>query len=196
MPCNKIFHNRKSIRLPGYDYAQASAYFVTICAHQRADLFGEVVRGEMHLNDMGALVAEEWIKTESIRSEILLDEWVIMPNHFHAIIMITDGAAKPHIDFSGYDNCHTRAYCDSRAYCHTPLRSPSKNLGAVVRGFKSAATRLINQWRKSPSTPVWQRNYYEHIIRNEDELQDIRKYIQNNPLRWEADSLYSGEIST
>lgn len=180
MPSNKIVHNRKSVRLPEYDYAQAGAYFVTVCAFKHACIFGEIVNGEIKLNNMGAFVAEEWIKTGSIRSEILLDEWVIMPNHFHAIVVIIDGLEK-----------HCR---HERAYCHTPLRSPSKNLGAMVRGFKAAATKRINQWRKTPAMPVWQRNYYEHIIRNEDDLHQIREYIQSNPQQWELDSLHRGEV--
>ena len=172
MGCNHNFHNRKSIRLPGYDYSQSGAYFVTICVQNQQCLFGEIVDGVMLLNEMGKIVVDEWVKTAVIRREISLGDWVVMPNHFHGIVVI--------------DNHR------NRGHCHTlPQRqSPSKNLGAMIRGFKSAATKQINQYRQTPGTPVWQRNYWEHIIRNDDDLHRIREYMQTNPMRWQQDSLH------
>lgn len=160
---------RRSIRLPGYDYSQAGAYFVTLCVHDRACLFGEVVDGAMRLNELGALVASEWLRTATIRPQVTLDEFVVMPNHFHAIIAIEDSRRGV------------------LPYARPRFRSPAESLGSIVRGFKSATTTLINSMRNSPGVPVWQRNYYEHVIRNESELTRIREYIANNPHQWSLD---------
>ncbi len=162
-------HHRRSIRLKGYDYSQAGAYFVTICTDDRQNIFGEIINGKMHLNHIGQIIKTEWDKTPKIRSNVDLDESVIMPNHVHGIILILD-------DGRGVS-----------PYAPTTFRSPSKNLGAIVRGFKSTTTKQINEARKSFSTSVWQRNYYEHIIRNEHELNRIREYSVYNPLRWQFD---------
>jgi len=180
-------HHRRSIRLKEYDYSQAGAYFITICTHQREHLFGEIVDGEMKLNELGQIAHEEWHKTARIRVEIELDEFVIMPNHIHGIIMI-------HEPVRAYHNKPVRAYG------HTPLptpnpakfESPSRALGAMVRGFKSAVTTQINQKRCTPGNPVWQRNYWEHIIRDEKDLYNAQAYILNNPIQWENDRYYSG----
>lgn len=160
---------RRSIRLPGYDYSQAGAYFVTLCVHDRACLFGEVVDGAMRLNELGALVASEWLRTATIRPQVTLDEFVVMPNHFHAIIAIEDSRRGV------------------LPYARPRFRSPAESLGSIVRGFKSATTTLINSMRNSPGVPVWQRNFYEHVIRNEAELTRIQEYIVNNPLQWYLD---------
>ncbi len=179
-------HHRRSIRLKEYDYSQAGAYFITICTHQRENLFGKIVDGEMKLNEFGQIAHEEWHKTALIRGEIDLDEFVIMPNHFHGIVIIHEPV---------------RAYHNKivRAYGHTPLptpnpakfESPSRTLGAMVRGFKSAVTTQINQKRCTPGNPVWQRNYWEHIIRDEKDLYNAQAYILNNPIQWENDELHS-----
>jgi putative transposase len=156
-----VFH-RRPIRLKGYDYSQSGAYFVTICAHRRGLLFEE--------DEVKKILGKEWLNTERIRQNVVLDEFVVMPNHLHGIIVITHEVG---------------------AYCYTPLqkgfRSPSKTVGAMIRGFKSTTTRQINLFHNTPGIPIWQRNYYEHIIRNEDELNKIREYIQNNPLKWDLD---------
>ena len=162
---------RRSIRLHGYDYSQMGAYFVTICAHNRACLFGDIVESEMQLNSIGEIVAEEWTKSELVRSEIKLDEWVVMPNHLHAIVWITHSS---------------RVGATGRS----PLRIAGPrpgSLGAMIAGFKSAATKRINTARNAPGVPVWQRNYYEHVIRNECSLDRIRQYIRYNPLKWPDD---------
>ncbi len=169
MRYNSKAHHRRSIRLKQYDYSQIGVYFVTICTYHRDCLFGKIINGEIILNEIGLLVQNEWVKTEKIRDNILIDVYLVMPNHLHGIIMINNVGA----------------------YGHTPLqnvfRSTSKTIGAIIRGFKSTTTKQINQYRQNPYLPVWQRNYYEHIIRNEDELSHIREYILNNPLQWEYD---------
>lgn len=175
MTYNPEVHHRNSIRLEDYDYAGNGAYFVTLCAFQRECLFGEIVDGEMRLNNIGVSVRDEWIKTPVLRQNVSLDEYVIMSNHFHGIVVINSSIVG--------------AYCntpdsDKRASC---LRSPSQTIGAIIRGFKSATTKQINQFRDNPGCPVWQRNYYERVIRNEHELAKAREYIVNNPLKWALD---------
>ena len=164
-------HRRRSLRLKGYDYAQAGLYFVTICAHERECLFGEIADGEMVLNEYGQIVREEWLRSFDLRAEVERDEFVVMPNHFHGIMVLHDGRGTarraPTVERFGH-----------------PV---SGSLPTVMRAFKSAVTRRINRIRTTPGTPVWQRNYYEHIIRNDDKLQRIREYITNNPAYWTMD---------
>jgi REP-associated tyrosine transposase len=162
-------HRRRTIRLREYDYRQAGAYFITAVAHGRGMLFGEIARGETRLNEFGRIVEEEWQKSSVIRREIELDVFVIMPNHIHGIVNITD--------------------VDVGATGRSPLRSgpPARSLGAFVAGFKSAVTKRLNNLRHTPGAPVWQRNYYEHIVRDDGELLRVREYILNNPLDWETD---------
>ena len=165
-------HHRHSIRLKHYDYSSPGAYFVTICTQNRECLFGEIVARKMVLNDAGKIVADEWIKTGDIRDEIELDAWVVMPNHFHGIVMIRRGDRPV-------------------APTPTPLPGPRpKSIGSLMSGFKSTVTKCINKIRQTPGISVWQRNYYEHIIRNETELDNIRQYIIDNPLNWQSDENY------
>ena len=166
MKFNPAIHHRKSIRIKGYNYAQDGAYFVTICTHNRHRLFGDITT-EMVLNPFGIVVGDAWQNTSVIRPGILLDEFVIMPNHIHGIIIIRRGVLQ---------------------YAPTPIfQSPSQTIGAIIRGFKSSTTKQINQMRRKPGLPVWQRNYHEHIIRNEEELHRIREYIITNAQNWVND---------
>jgi len=189
-------HHRRSIRLPGYDYTSEGAYFVTVVTHHRERLFGEIVNDEMVLNDFGKIVREEWLKTAQLRSEVELieDEFVIMPNHFHGIINITDslGHGAPDDTVGAFNGRGDRPDDTVGAYGHTPLRnsfrSPSRSLGSMVRGFKSAVTTRINILRGTPGTPVWQRNYFEHIISTDREYETIAAYIANNPSNWNMDN--------
>jgi putative transposase len=152
---------RRSIRLQGYDYAQVGAYFVTVCAHNRACVFGEIVNGEMRLNDAGRMLHAVWEDLPHHYAGIELDAFVVMPNHVHGIIFIVGAGFKP---------------------------APTKyGLPEIVRGFKTFSSRRINESRGTPGTRVWQRNYYEHIIRNDESLDRIREYIANNPMQWEWD---------
>jgi len=191
-------HHRRSIRLKEYDYSQPGAYFITICTHQRDHLFGEIVDGVMQLNEFGQIAQEEWMKTALIRGEIELGEFVIMPNHFHGIIWIVDGR--------GTARRRGAACCRG-----TARRAPTGGLGetsadftptheqfgkpvvgsipTIVRAFKSAVSRRINLARCTPGKPVWQRNYWEHIIRDEKDLTNAQAYILNNPAQWENDEL-------
>jgi putative transposase len=182
--------NRRSIRLSGYDYASAGWYFVTIICHKRQHLFGNVVRAncirpegaELELNQLGMLVRQEWMKSAEMRPDVELGEFVVMPNHFHGIIGLngksdiskTDILSSSQSEISGVFN--------------TPLQSPSKTIGAIIRGFKSAVTRQARQMGLAEN--VWQRNYYEHIIRNEESHNKIAAYIRNNPAIWEEDEYF------
>ena len=165
--------NRRSIRLRGYDYAQPGAYFVTLCTHRWINMFGGVSNGEMMLNPLGLGVQDEWLRTAKIRPYVQLDEYVIMPNHLHGIVMITDNGRG------------VLQYAPNHA--SGQLRSPSFGLGAIIRGFKSVATRRINCIRGVSGQPIWQRNYYEHIIRDDHGLNRIREYITYNPHCWHLD---------
>lgn len=164
-------HQRHSIRLKDYDYSQAGAYFVTICTHKKEFLFGNVVNGEMRLNELGKVVQDEWHRSAKMRREIELDTFVVMPNHIHGIVTIVGAQGLAPLQHG-----------------HPPLQRRPRSLSTFVTGFKSAVTRRINDLRGTPYTPVWQRNYYEHVIRNEDDLDEIREYIVHNPLKWDLDS--------
>ncbi len=146
------------------------AYFITICTYNRVCLFGTNVDGNMVLNDIGLTIHREWSKTPLLRSNVKLDVFVVMPNHIHGIVLIS-GAARG----------------ESPSVPTTNFRSPSQTIGAIIRGFKSAATKQINIIRSSPGTKLWQRNFYERVICNEGELSLMRQYIVENPAQWEFD---------
>jgi len=172
-------HHRRSIRLRGYDYTRAGMYFVTICAKDRECLLGEVAGGEMRVNRQGEIVAAYWQAMPRHFSNLELDAFVIMPNHMHGIIMIVGAKHLPQ-----FPNA-------------SPLRSSQPphgtqpaSLAAIVQNFKSVSARKINLARGTPGAPVWQRNYYEHIVRNQADLQRIREYVANNPLKWDLDQLH------
>lgn len=185
MPYNPDVHHRRSIRLKEYDYTQAGAYFVTIVTYQREALFGEIVDGVMNLNSLGEIARREWFKTAELRPYIELyeDEFVVMPNHAHGILWMNDDV---------------RAERRSARTTPAPTASIAENakphvdagsLGAIVRAYKSAVTYAINAARQTRGTTVWHRNYHEHIIRDDADLNRIRDYIANNPLRWIEDTL-------
>jgi REP element-mobilizing transposase RayT len=180
------FPQRKSPRLHGYDYTQEGAYFVTICTHERAYLFGEVCDGEMVLNELGVIAAQEWEQTAYHRVNVEIDAFVIMPNHTHAILVIN----KP-IEI---DQSKNRRGLARQTPTSAPQPAFSKPLagalGTIVGAYKSSVTRQINLVRED-RTPIWQRNYHDHIIRNNEELNRIREYIAANPARWGEDVFYA-----
>jgi len=172
-------HRRHSIRLKDYDYSTAGAYFVTICAHNRECILGEIVGGEVRLNDIGAIVQRKWVRSTEIRDEVRLDEFVVMPNHLHGIVLILGNDIQPPVGATG----GRPPEGDRRS----PLRGPqSRSLASFIAGFKAACTCAINELRDPPGR-LWQRNYYEHVIRNENNLNAIREYIKANPSRWQED---------
>lgn len=176
-------HHRRSIRLRNYDYSQPGAYFVTICTYQKQSWFGEIKNGQIYLNQLGKIVADEWLKTCKIRPNFKLDEWVIMPNHFHGIVIINDysgddqslGARDAPLDLGARD---------------ARLQQKPNSLSSCIAGFKSAVTKRINLLRQNTDTPIWQRNYYESILRDEKYLAVVREYIINNPKNWPNDRDY------
>ncbi|NQT24129.1 transposase [candidate division KSB1 bacterium] len=166
-------HKRKSIRLREYDYSQPGAYFITLCTHNRQCLFGEVVDGEMQLNELGEVVQNCWDEIPNHYTNTETDAFIVMPNHVHEILFINNNVGTRH------------------AVSLRKFGNPIPNsLSTIVGGFKSAATRRINQQRNTPNTPVWQRNFYDHIIRDEDDLSNIRDYIVYNALKWESDKYF------
>ena len=177
MKYNPLIHHRRSIRLPGYDYSQAGFYFVTVCSQGRKPLFGQIVDGHVKLNDLGGVVSDSWEWLAKNYPYVVLDEKVVMPNHLHGIIVITD-------ECKGGSRTAPTAALD-RGISRKPL-------GRLIGAFKTVSTKKINQMRGAPGTTIWQRNYYEHVIRGEDSLRSIREYIVNNPANWEFDKLNIG----
>jgi putative transposase len=181
MKYNPDKHHRKSIRLQGYDYSSSGAYFITLCVHQKQHLLGEIVGGKMQLNEYGKIVQEEWHKSSKIRKEIKLDVFVVMPNHVRGIVWILPpDTLTPNV---GAQDLAPLRITENRSQ----LVRQKKSLGSFVAGFKMAVTKRINELRHLPGTPVWQRNYHEHIIRNDDNCNRIREYIQHNPKNWSTD---------
>ncbi|MEP0545407.1 MAG: transposase [Rhodothermales bacterium] len=187
-------HRRRSVRLRWHDYA-GGLYFVTICTHGRLPLFGEIVDGEMALSAAGDAVFEEWMRTGDIRAEVVLDAFVVMPNHVHGIIGIIAGT-PPTVGVETPDDAFPTVGVGATG--RSPLRSgPSarpgplpKSLGALVAGFKSAVTKRVNAARGIPGAAVWQRNYWERVLRDDRELGIARRYVADNPLRWHLDRLH------
>jgi len=168
-----MLRKRKQLRLKDYDYGQEGAYFVTICTFERQCLFGKIDNGKMILNDMGKIVRDEWLKTPIVRLYIALGEFVVMPNHVHGVIEInkTVGATRRVARTSSNKN-----------------RGPiSGSIGAIIGQYKSKTTKRINKLCNTPSRYVWQRNYFDHIIRNDIDLNRIRQYINENPINWDSD---------
>ncbi|HEX8993510.1 MAG TPA: hypothetical protein VF784_17660 [Anaerolineales bacterium] len=191
MPGGDTLH-RRSIRLPGYDYAQPGAYFVTMLTAGRQCLFGRVVDQEMRLSALGKIVEEEWLRTPMIRAEIALGAYVVMPNHFHAIVVISSEAPSGASDVRATGGSVGATGGSPVRAGGSPLRprGPApRSLGALIAGFKSSVTKRINALRDSPNAPIWQRNYYEHIIRNQREGERIHLYIDSNPVRWSQDQV-------
>lgn len=168
---------RRSIRLRGYDYSQAGAYFVTLCTYRKACLFGEIVGADMQLSTLGTLVCLEWQRTAQVRQSVDLDAFIVMPNHLHGIIVILEDAYS------------ARSQPTSELQPQRSRTLLSSSLGAIIGQFKSAVTRQARRMEKRDLV-IWQRNFYEHVISRENSLNDIRQYIVENPARWTEDSLY------
>lgn len=216
MGYNPEIHKRKSIRLAGYDYSKEGMYFITICTHNREHLLGEIVGArctcpntynkypntysctcsdainqmccdknkeiepKIILNELGKIVEKEILNTNKMRKNINIEEFVIMPNHIHFIVEILD-------DFEIFKQGHVQ-----RAPTVEKFGKPTKNtIPTIVRLLKSTITKQINVIRKMDGIPVWQRNYYENIIRNEGTYLKVSEYIKNNPLKWEEDKYFA-----
>ncbi len=172
---------RRSIRLRDYDYRENGAYFVTICTHRRTPLFGEIIGDEMQLYPMGELVLHSWEVLPEHFPNAELDAFVIMPNHVHAVVVLFDSGNKLADDAVG------ATHASPLPAQFVKSGPPSGSLGAVIGSFKSAAAKAINEFRAAPGSVVWQRGYYDHIIRSDKSLTAIREYILYNPARWASD---------
>jgi putative transposase len=186
---DKDIHHRRSIRLRHFDYSQTGAYFVTICTWKRECVFGDISDGHAGvqssvplLNGYGEIVKSEWMKTAEIRTNVKLDEFVVMPNHIHGILILNNVGARHRLALPEGD--------ETRNQTGTVIPG---SVGAIVGQFKSIVTKRINKIRNTPGRPVWQRNYYERIIRDDDELYRVRQYTRENPLKWESDNEYTKE---
>ena len=169
-------NNRQSIRLKGYDYSQPGQYFITICTQNRVHRFGEISGGVMRLNDVGRIVADCWNEIPVHFPNVILDSFVVMPNHIHGIIRIVDmGECRGKKFFAPTDNAHPNG--------------TSRTVGSIVRGLKIGITKRFHEIPGNENAKLWQRNYWEHIIRDEQSLHTIRQYIRNNPAKWQNDCL-------
>ena len=186
MKYNPEIHHRKSIRLKHYDYAEMGTYFITICTHECACLFGEIIDGEMRLNEAGRMIQSVWNELHGHFPNLELDAFIIMPNHVHGILIIADGVNVG----AGFPRPNMLTQQGGVGFGKggetPPLRCPS--LGKILAYFKYQSTKRINELRGSHGTPVWQRNYYEQIVRDESECDRIREYIETNPARWAEDN--------
>jgi len=176
MPIDQPIHHRRSVRLQDYNYSQSGAYFVTLCTRERACLFGEILDGAMQVNDAGRMVERCWLNIPNHFPHVNLDAFVVMPNHAHGVVIIGDRPV-------GAKNLSHLPKTNRPA--QRPLGTLSKSIGSIIRGFKIGVTKWFRENRDTRA--VWQRNYYEHVIRSEESLIRIRQYIQDNPARWAFD---------
>jgi len=201
-------HHRQSMRLTDYDYSLPGAYFITICTKNKENLFGIVENNEIKLNEYGNIVKKCWYDLSGYYDKVMFDEYVVMPNHFHGIMIITENVDE-NDTIGAINNIDVVTNLDVNnnvgAIHESPLQEnePSKHnkmdinqrrnmlLSKIIGKFKMLSAKQINICRGVSSIPVWQRNYYDRIIRNDDELNKIREYIRYNPLNWENDEDYS-----
>ena len=162
-------YHRRSIRLQYFDYTNPGMYYITICVKHELDIFGKVKNGQMILNKYGQIAKSEWVKTNTIRKNMSIGEYIIMPDHIHGIIIINN-------------KCRGTVH---RAPTYEKFGKPvSNSVPTIIRYYKGAVTKRINILRNTVGAIIWQRNYYEHIIRNKNEYYTIRQYIIDNPKNW------------
>ena len=164
-----LVQSRKSRRLQHFDYSKEGLYFITLNTEARMRLFGEIVDEEIRLSEEGKIAESCWIEIPDHFPEVELHDFVIMPDHIHGVLEITVGANHHSPEKSNDSN-------------KQKFRSPSKTIGSIIRGYKIGVTKLIR--RNNPELKVWQRDYYEHIIRNTESFERICQYIRNNPKNW------------
>ena len=186
-------HHRRSIRLKEYDYSSPGYYFVTLCSSNRECVFGEIIDNEVQLYNYGNVISDsiQWLKNNY--SYLDIDISVIMPNHIHFILVISDarvndsrGGMPQNIGRGGSPQIIGKGGSRTAPTSQTvPVKI--KPLGRIIGAFKTVSTKNINAIRNTPGNKIWHRNYYEHVIRNEKELHKIREYIQSNPAQWQLD---------
>lgn len=186
---------KNSLRLESYDYSWFGAYFITICSYKKEEIFGEIENGLMLLNNVGKIVQTSWHQIPKNYKNIKLDDFVIMPNHIHGIIRIVEAIhespkIKRPIHESSEDNpSQNNIKQNSGVIRELPLRIERRKMliSKIIGRFKMNSSKLINDIHNSKGSHVWQRSYYDHIIRNDNDLNNIKQYIQNNPLNWIKD---------
>ncbi len=169
---------RISPRLTNFNYSSTNMYFITVCTHERKNLFGEIVKAEMELNWKGKIVEKTWLNLPQYYPNTVLDKFIVIPNHFHGLISIFEKVGD---EFNSSRNIIDRA--DLK-----PVPTKQHGLSEVIRGFKSFSTRKINKTNNSPGAKLWQRSFYDHIIRNNEDYYHTQMYIESNPLKWEWDN--------
>lgn len=173
-----------SHRLKNYDYSFPGGYFLTICTHNKECIFGEIINGEMTLNDLGRIAHDEWLNTGKIRDNVIVDEFIVMPNHVHGILIVNDGGPEKSTKCNPVEtNCNLSLQKTQKI---PKQHGTSQTIGSIIRGFKIGVTKYSRQ-KTNMFTKIWQPNYYDHIIRNENELNRIREYIIQNPAKWTDD---------
>lgn len=187
-----IFH-RKSIRLPKYDYSQNGAYFITLCTQNKECLFGKIANETMLINNAGTMIKSEWLELPNRFDHVELSEYVVMPNHFHGIIILETPQNKSLNVGAPLVGAHQ--IIEAPTTHGQPQGSPLQSISNIIGAFKSITTHRYIQGVKKYQWPLfdkklWQRNYYEHIIRNEESLNEIIDYIATNPMNWHKDSLF------
>ena len=170
-------YNTKSIRLRSWDYSTSWWYFITIATKKHENYFGQIRNGKVHLNEIGKIVKNEWLMTKELRENIDLDEFIIMPNHFHGILFI--------LEHDEIRRDVARNVSTNNSY-FSQISPKSNSLSSIIRAFKSAVTRRVH--KNCYDYFKWQDRFYDWIIRNENELYNIRKYIVQNPMKWELDN--------
>ncbi len=175
-----------SARAAWWDYARDGRYFITVCTANRECLFGQILQRELDTSPIGEIVLREWDKSFEMRQELFCDAFVLMPNHLHAILRIENNVQTHGSASCASDTSSGEMKTHDRASVPLPSRSP-KSISSFMAGFKSSATKLINEYRNTPGRPVWQARFHDHIIRNDGEFQRISYYIINNPVNWRND---------
>ncbi len=176
--------NRNSIRLSDIDYSAPGSYFITICSQKKKCIFGDIKDEELLLNKCGKIARDYWLEIPEHFNRAEIDEFIVMPNHVHGIINLVDNAGAGHP--SALKLRWTGVQPNNNKY----QKIIPGSIGSIIRSYKSAVTKWIHE--NTDIIDVWQRNYYEHIIQNEDELYRIRKYINYNPLSWQIEKIEHG----
>ena len=179
---------RRSIRLPGFDYSSGRSYFITFCAEDRVHLFGRVIGTDMHRNDFGEIAEEEWLRSFDIRRELIPHAHIVMPNHIHLLFSLDPEA----VEVDGVGSAPIARFEPT----HREFRRTAHSVGTVIGGFKGAVTSRLRKLVGDERWQPWQRNYYEHIVRDETDFTTIHHYIETNPANWRKDRFFTPESNS
>jgi len=188
MTYNPDIHHRRSIRLKNFDYASVGAYFVTISVQNRISLLGKISGSQIKLSEMGEIAKQCWLDMPGHLNNVELDEFVVMPNHIHGIIVLTNICRGVQLNAPTQFNALAPTTSEPRHEHFSKISPMKKTLAVIIRTYKAAVTTICRQ--SGFCQFRWQRNYYEHIIRNDVEMNRIREYINNNAINWEDDEYF------